>query len=52
VIVTGFSPEAAQTLAQLGVDFSQLRTRGSLRAGIEEAFNLVGTRIEDDKHVA
>ncbi len=45
VIITGFSPNAAQTLAQLGVDFSSLRTRGSLRAGIEEAFAIVGTQV-------
>ncbi len=52
VIVTGFSPNAAQTLAQLGVDFSQLRTRGSLRAGIEEAFGLVGAQINAERDVA
>ena len=46
VIVTGFSPEAAQTLAQLGVDFSALRTRGSLQAGLREAFAMVGVRMK------
>ena len=45
VIVTGFSPDAAQTLAQLGVDFSSLRTRGSLRAGIQDALQLIGVRV-------
>ena len=45
VIITGFSPEAAQTLAQLGVDFSALRTRGSLGAGVEDALKLAGARI-------
>ena len=45
VVVTGFSPAAAQTLAQLGVDFSTLRTRGSLSAGIADAFELVGQRV-------
>ena len=45
VIITGFSPDAAQTLAQLGVDFSSLRTKGSLSAGIVEAFELLGNKI-------
>ena len=45
VIVSGFSPEAAQTLAQLGVDFSSLRTCGSLRAAMELAFTSVGLKI-------
>ena len=45
VIVTGFSPDAAQTLAQLGVDFTTLRTRGNLRAGVEDAYKMVGVTI-------
>ena len=40
-IITGFSPSAAQSLAQLGVDFTTLRTKGSLSAGLSEAFRLV-----------
>ena len=45
VIVTGFSPDAAQTLAQLGIDFASLRTRGSLRAGIQDALRSIGVRV-------
>ena len=47
VVVTGFSPSAAQTLAQLGVDFASLMTQGSLRAGIAQAFGLVGQRVAE-----
>ena len=45
VVITGFSPASAQTLAQLGVDFSELKTRGSLRAGVEEALTIVGRQV-------
>jgi len=33
-VLVGISPEVAQTLVQLGVDLSQLATRGNLQAGI------------------
>ncbi len=45
VVVTGFSPEAAQTLAQLGVDLSSMRTAGSLLRGVQEAIEMVGDEI-------
>jgi rsbT co-antagonist protein RsbR len=45
VIVTGVSPEAAQTLVKLCVDLSSMRTRGSLRAGLAEALSLTGRRV-------
>ena len=45
VILTGFRPDAAQTLAQLGVDFSALQTAGSLQNGITLSFEKIGMRV-------
>ncbi len=46
VVITGVSPEAAQTLTKLHVDLSSISTRGTLRAGLKEAFALIGSRVE------
>ncbi len=51
VIVTGISPEIAQTLVTLGVDLSKMNTVGDLQGGIEEADQLLGykaIRIEPE----
>jgi rsbT co-antagonist protein RsbR len=37
-IITGINPIVAQTLVQLGVDISQLTTKASLQAGLQQAF--------------
>jgi rsbT co-antagonist protein RsbR len=38
VMLTGIQPQIAQTLVSLGVDLSDIQTRGSLQAGIMAAF--------------
>jgi len=44
-IITGISPEVAQALTRLGVDLSAIRTRGTMRAGIAEAFRVIGKQV-------
>src|SRR4029077_7621059 len=46
VIVTGLSPEIAQTLVHIGVDLGKMNTVGDLQGGIEEAERLLGYRVE------
>ena len=47
VIVTGVSPDAAQTLTKLGVDLSVLDTRGGLVSGVIAAFERIGKEVRD-----
>ena len=50
VIITGLSPEIAQTLVTIGVDLSKMDAVGDLQGGIEEAERLLGfsvTRTDD-----
>ena len=42
VIVTGLSPEIAQTLVNIGVDLAKMTTVGDLQGGIEQAERLLG----------
>ncbi len=45
VIVTGLSPEIAQTLVTIGVDLTKMNTVGDLQGGIEEAERLLGYKV-------
>ena len=45
VIVTGLSPEIAQTLVNIGVDLGKMNTRGDLQGGIEEAERVLGYKV-------
>ena len=47
VIVTGLSPEIAQTLVTIGVDLGKMNTVGDLQGGIEEAERLLGYKVRD-----
>lgn len=45
IIVTGLSPEIAQTLVTIGVDLSKMNTVGDLQGGLEEAERLLGYKV-------
>jgi len=45
VIVTGLSPEIAQTLVRIGVDLAKMTTVGDLQGGIEEAERFLGYKV-------
>jgi rsbT co-antagonist protein RsbR len=47
-ILTGLSPDIAQTLVDLGVDLSMMKTVGDLQGGLEEAERLAGYRAADE----
>lgn len=44
-ILVGIGPVVAQTIINLGVDFSNITTKRSLRQGLEYAFNLLNLEI-------
>jgi rsbT co-antagonist protein RsbR len=45
VILTGLSPEIAQTLVTIGVDLGKMNTVGDLQGGVEEAERLLGFQV-------
>jgi rsbT co-antagonist protein RsbR len=51
IIVTGMSPEIAQTLVTIGVHLGKMNTVGDLQGGIEEAERLLGYKVvPSEKH--
>src|ERR671914_451010 len=48
VIITGLSPDIAQTLVTIGVDLSKMNTIGDLQGGLEEAERLLGYTSEQN----
>ena len=44
-IVTGLSPEIAQTLVTIGVELGKMNTVGDLQGGIEQAERLLGYKV-------
>ena len=50
VILTGVSPAIAQTLAQLGIDLSEVATQSSLAAGLQTAFGLLDMKVTKCGH--
>ena len=51
VIVTGLSPEIAQTLVTIGVDLAKMNTVGDLQGGNEEAERLLGYSVVTEKEL-
>jgi len=47
-IITGLSSKIAQTLVDLGVDLSMMKTVGDLQGGLEEAERLLGYRTLEE----
>ena len=45
VILTGLSPEVAQSLVSIGVDLGRLITAGDLRGGVIEADRVLGFKV-------
>lgn len=45
VIITGLSPEIAQTLVTLGADLPNVLTYGDLQTGMEEAEGILGLKV-------
>jgi len=47
-IITGISPEIAQTLTNIGVDLSGIKTLRNLKEGLAESFRMLGIKVGHD----
>lgn len=47
VILTGISPNTAQTMVKLGIDMSGVPTRGSLKSGVALALRMTGRTVSE-----
>ena len=45
VVLTGLSPQSAQTIVKLGIDLSSVTTTSSLRAGLQLAFGMLSLEL-------
>lgn len=45
VIITGISPSTAQTMTKLSIELAIVKTMGTLRAGMVEAYKLIGREV-------
>lgn len=51
-VITGISPEIAQTLVHLGVELGEVVTRATLKDGLKIAFDITGFEVVVRKGVA
>jgi len=45
VVITGISPSTAQTITKLNIELAIVKTMGTLRAGMVEAYKLIGKEV-------
>lgn len=48
-IITGISPEIAQTFVQLGIELGEVSTRATLKDGLIIAFDVMGVEVKQVK---
>ncbi len=49
-IITGISPEIAQTFVQLGIELSEVATRATLKDGLSIAYDIIGVEVRQIKY--
>lgn len=48
-VITGISPEVSQTLANLGIELTDILTESSLKEGLKLAYGFLGFQIKENK---